>query len=224
MNQLLSGEIIDKTAEYVKSKQIGEGSGHDWWHTYRVWQNAKKIIENYPQADSLIVELSALLHDIADWKFHDGDELIGARTAENFLKTLQVDENTITHVYSIISKLSFKGANVVNEIDSLEGEIVQDADRLDAIGAIGVARAFAYGGKFDREFYNPEEKPQLHDSAQAYRNSNSTTINHFYEKLLLLKDRFNTQEGKKLALKRHEFMLQFLDEFFEETSQNPPIL
>ena len=208
-------EIILKTREYAKSKLSGEGTGHDWWHVYRVWKVAKKIAEK-EKADSFVVELSALLHDIADWKFNDGDENTGAIVSKEWLESISVDEETIKHVCDIVAKSSFKGAGVENKIDTLEGKILQDADRLDAIGAIGIARTFAYGGNRNREIYNPEIKPEFHTTAEQYKKSKGSTINHFYEKLLLLKDLMHTDTAKKMAEERHKFMELFLSKFMLE--------
>lgn len=208
-------EIIKKTEKYVKDTLSGEGSGHDWWHVYRVWNNAKHICK-FEKVDSFIVELAALLHDIADWKFHDGDEMAGANKAREWLGSLNVDKEIVNHVCEIIATSSFKGAGVKSEIKTLEGKVVQDADRLDAIGAMGIGRTFAYGGHKGREMYNPNIKPELHDSKEKYKNSSSPTINHFYEKLLLLRDLMNTKTAKKIAAHRHKYMEEFLDEFFKE--------
>lgn len=211
MNQ----EIITQTKAYVRKTLEGEGSGHDWWHIYRVW-NTAKYIGKKENADLYVVELSALLHDIADWKFHNGDESIGPKVAKEWLESLKVEEPIVDHVCNIIKDLSFKGAGVKSEIKTLEGMVVQDSDRLDAIGAIGIARAFAYGGHKAREIYNPNIKPVMHESFEQYKNSKGTTINHFYEKLLLLKDRMNTETAKKLAEERHRFMEIYLNQFFDE--------
>lgn len=208
-------QIINKTAEYVKAKLFGESSGHDWWHVYRVWKNAVHI-SKYESVDLFVVELAALLHDIADWKFNDGNDDIGPQLAREWLEKLSVDENIISHVCQIIKDASFKGAGVMTKMKTIEGMVVQDADRLDAIGAIGISRAFAYGGAKGREMYNPELKPEKHESFEQYKNKQSHTINHFYEKLLLLKELMNTATAKKIAEKRHKVMEEFLDEFFQE--------
>lgn len=208
-------EIIEKTVEMVKEKFMGEGSGHDWWHIYRVWQNAKHIAQ-YERCNKEIVELGALLHDIADWKFNEGDEKAGGREARKWLQGLKVDEAVIRQVCYIIDNISFKGAGVKNAMETIEGKIVQDADRLDAIGAVGIARTFAYGGNKNREMYNPEVKPVLHQSFEEYKKSESHTINHFYEKLLLLKDMMNTERGKVIAKGRHKYMEGFLEQFYGE--------
>lgn len=208
-------EIIKRTADYVKSRLDGEGSGHDWWHIYRVWKNALHIGKK-ECADLFVVQLAALLHDIADWKFHEGDDSIGPKLAGEWLEKLDVDENIISNVCEIIKGISFKGAGVKSKIKTKEGMVVQDADRLDAIGAIGIARAFAYGGHKGREIYNPNIKPEKHETFEQYKNNKGTTINHFYEKLLLLKDLMNTPSARKIAEERHSFMEQYLDRFFKE--------
>jgi uncharacterized protein len=207
--------VIEQTADHVKKVLANEGSGHDWWHIERVWRMAKRIGQD-EGADLPIVELAALLHDIADWKAHGGDSNIGSQTAMTWLTSLDVDSNIVQHVGQIIADISFKGASVEQPMLSLEGKVVQDADRLDAIGAIGIARAFAYGGSKGRLIYDPTCKPTDHQTADSYLNSNGTTINHFYEKLLLLKDRMNTQTGKNVAEQRHDFMEDFLKQFYEE--------
>jgi len=208
-------KIVVQTSTYIKSRLSGEGSGHDWWHVYRVWKNAVHIA-GYEQADLFVVELAALLHDIADWKFNDGNDDIGPQLAKEWLDKLGVDESTVTHVCRIIKDISFKGAGVATGMNSIEGKIVQDADRLDAMGAIGIGRAFAYGGSKGREMYNPDMKPEQHDSFEQYKNSRGSSINHFYEKLLLLKELMNTDTARKIAEKRHTFMEEYLQEFFQE--------
>jgi len=208
-------QIIQQTAEYIKTRQSGEGSGHDWWHVYRVWKNAVHIAA-FEQADLFVVELAALLHDIADWKFHDGNEDIGPQLAREWLEGLDVDQDVTGHVSRIIQDISFKGAGVTTNMKTIEGMIVQDADRLDAMGAIGISRAFAYGGSKGRELYNPDLVPEQHDSFEQYKNSRGTSINHFYEKLLLLKGLMNTGTAREIAGKRHKVMEGFLEEFFAE--------
>ncbi len=183
---------------------------------YRTWKVAKHIAANEPSADMLTVELAALLHDIADWKFHDGDEEAGPRAAREWLESLGVGNDIIEHVEDIIRNVSFKGANVETKLKTIEGQIVHDADKLDAIGAIGIGRTFAYGGAKGRPMHDPNQSAEQHDTFEAYKNSSSPTINHFYEKLLLLKDRMFTKTGKELAQHRHEVMEQFLKEFLEE--------
>lgn len=211
--------IIQKTANYVKETLQNDASGHDWWHIYRVWKTAQTIAKHYPNADHLVIELTALLHDIADWKNHDGDFDIGPKTAEIWLS--QFNSITTAQIKDIkhnIKNISFKGANAEIITLSLEGQIVQDADRLDAIGAIGIARTFAFGGNRGHLLHDPNVKPIENESETSYVKGNKvhTTINHFYEKLLLLKERFNTKKGKELALERHNFMKSFLNQFYNE--------
>jgi len=206
---------VEKTRDFVRKTLENAEGGHDWWHIHRVWLNAHKIAEN-EGADMLVVELAALLHDIADSKFHGGDEEIGPKTAGNFLRGLNIDEDIIIHVQQIIRNISFKSGFDQKTFHSKELEIVQDADRLDAIGAIGIARAFSYGGFKGREIFNPEVEPNLNMTKEEYKNSPAPSINHFYEKLLLLKGKMNTETGKKLAEQRHQFMEQYLDQFFDE--------
>lgn len=207
--------IVNQTAGHIKNKLGGEGSGHDWWHVYRVWKNAIQIAR-HEQADLFVVELAALLHDIADWKFNNGNDDIGPQLAAEWLKNISVEEPVIIHVCQIIRDISFKGAGVATGMKTIEGMIVQDADRLDAIGAIGIGRAFAYGGSKAREMHNPDLAPEMHDSFEKYKNSKGSSINHFYEKLLLLKDLMNTETARKIAEKRHAFMEDYLAEFFRE--------
>ena len=206
---------IQKTVTFVKQTLQNAESGHDWWHILRVWNNAK-LISQTEQVDLLTVELAALLHDIADSKFHNGDEEIGPKTAGEFLKSIDVDAVVIEHVQQIIRHLSFKSSFDKSSFTSEEMKVVQDADRLDAIGAIGIARAFTYGGFKNREMYNPEIAPDFNLTKEAYKNSTAPTINHFYEKLLLLKDLMNTETAKKIAVQRHEFMELYLEQFAAE--------
>jgi uncharacterized protein len=207
--------LIDKTIAFVKEKLDKAEGGHDWFHIERVYKNSI-LIAKEEDCDIMVVKLGALLHDIADSKFHDGDETIGPKTARTFLESENVFEETINHVINIIENISFKGGNFENKFSSKELEIVQDADRLDAIGAIGIARTFNYGGFKNRALYNPSIAPNLNMSKEEYKNSNSPTLNHFYEKLLLLKDKMNTATGKKIALERHKFMENFLSQFYAE--------
>ena len=210
-------EIIYQTELFVQKVLENAESGHDWFHIDRVRKNAKQIalIEN---ADDFILELGALLHDIADAKFHDGDETLGPKKAQHFLQDLKVPCEVIDHVVNIIENISFKNSLDENHrgFTSLELKILQDADRLDAIGAIGIARAFNYGGFKNRQMYNPDIPPVLNMTKEAYKKSTAPTINHFYEKLLLLKDQMNTATGKKMADERHQFMLVFLEQFYRE--------
>lgn len=213
---IVDEKLVAVIAKEVKEKLAKEGSGHDWWHVYRVWGMAKRIGGREEDANMLIVNLSALLHDIADWKLHGGDESVGPRVAREILQKYAVNEETISQVCKIIMEISFKGARVASRPSTLEGMVVQDADRLDAIGAIGIGRAFAYGGNMGRLIYDPSIKPVMHVSKEEYVYNNSTSINHFYEKLLLLQDLMNTKTAKKIAKGRHKFMEQFLDRFFKE--------
>jgi uncharacterized protein len=212
MNQETS---IQTTIAHVKAALAGAEGGHDWHHTYRVWQAARHIAREEQGADGFVVELAALLHDIADSKFHGGDEEIGPRRARAFLQSIGLEEGVIAQVEYIIAHLSFKGGHGTAALTP-ELAIVQDADRLDAIGAIGIARTFNYGGFKNRPLYDPAIPPQPGMSKEEYKNSQAPTINHFYEKLLLLKDRMNTATGKRLAERRHRFMEQFLEAFYRE--------
>ena len=209
-------QIIDQTVEHVKNKFSGEGTGHDWWHMYRVWQLSKTIAAAESSANLFVVELGALLHDIADWKFHDGDEEIGPHESRKWLESLGVDDAVIVQIEEIIRTVSFKGAGVASNMKTIEGKIIHDADKLDALGAVGIARTFAYGGAHDRGVYDPEDKPQVHATFESYKQNKGASINHFYEKLLLLKDRMYTQTAKDLAQARHKYMEDFLDEFYAE--------
>lgn len=208
-------KIINQIVTEVKKRLENEGSGHDWFHVERVWKMAKRI-GKLEKANMFVVECAALLHDIADWKMHGGDDTVGPRVARKVLEDLHVEEEIISHVCDIVANLSFKGAKVKFEMKTLEGKIVQDADRLDAIGALGVARAFIYSGSKGRLIYDPSVKPVLHTTKEAYIQNTGSTVNHFYEKLLLLKKLINTKTAKKIAEGRHEFMKTFLKQFFLE--------
>ena len=208
-------ELINRTIELVKEKLEGTESGHDWFHIERVWKLSLKIQEK-EGGDKLVIELAALLHDIADPKFHNGDETIASKIVNKFLTEQKVDYETIEKVIFIIENMSFKNRNDAPKNLPLELKIVQDADRLDAIGAIGIARTFNFGGYKNNLMYHPDIEPKLNQSKEEYKKSNGTTINHFYEKLLLLKDLLNTETAKEIAERRHQFMLQFLDEFYKE--------
>ena len=208
-------KIINNTILFVKNQLAHAEGGHDWFHIERVYKNALLIAEG-EECDLTVVKLGALLHDIADSKFHGGDETVGPKTARTFLESQNVSEDIILHVIAIIENISFKGGNFEKKFNSKELEIVQDADRLDAIGAIGIARTFNYGGFKNRPLYNPNIQPNLNMSKEEYKNSESPTLNHFYEKLLLLKDKMNTETGKKIAQKRHDFMVTFLSQFYAE--------
>jgi uncharacterized protein len=207
--------IIENTINFVKKQLENAESGHNWFHMERVYNNAL-LIAKEETCDLEVVQLAALLHDIADSKFHDGDETVGPKVARDFLTSKNVSEATINHVVKIIENISFKGGNFEKKFTSKELEIVQDADRLDAIGAVGIARTFNYGGFKNREIYNPDILPNLNMSKEEYKNSTAPTINHFYEKLLLLKDKMNTESGKKIAQQRHAFMETFLEQFYNE--------
>jgi uncharacterized protein len=190
-------------------------TGHDWWHIHRVWQTALYIAKK-EKANLLVVQLAALLHDIADWKFNNGDDKESARLAQEWLVSIGLEEESIAHICDIINAVTFKGAGVENQIKTLEGKAVQDADRLDALGAIGIARAFTYGGYKGMPMYDPAIESRLHTSFEEYKKHKGTTINHFYEKLLLLKDLMNTVTGKRLAEDRHQFIESYLNQFFLE--------
>lgn len=207
--------LIDNTIAFVKEKLQNAEGGHDWFHIERVYKNSL-LIAKEEDCDLTVVQLGALLHDIADSKFHNGDETVGPRTARSFLESQNVGEATIQDVINIIENISFKGGNFEKKFNSKELEIVQDADRLDAIGAIGIARTFNYGGFKNRAMYNPEIQPNLNMSKEEYKKSDAPTINHFYEKLLLLKDKMNTKSGKKIAEARHQYMQDFLSQFYAE--------
>lgn len=210
-----NNNIIDMTIQFVKNKLEGAEGGHDWFHIERVYKNSLLIAQD-EVCDLLVVKLGALLHDIADSKFHGGDETLGPAVARAFLEQEKLPEETINHVIKIIENISFKGGKVKQEFTSIELNIVQDADRLDAIGAIGIARAFNYGGFKNRGLYDPNLAPNLNMTKEEYKNSNAPTINHFYEKLLLLKDKMNTTSGKSLAAERHRYMENFLSQFYAE--------
>jgi uncharacterized protein len=208
-------DLINKTILFVKEKLANAEGGHDWFHIQRVYKNAL-LIANGETGDETVIKLGALLHDIADSKFHGGDEDLGPKVAREFLEKEAVSEEIIIHVIAIIKNISFKGGNTEKTFSSVELDIVQDADRLDAIGAIGIARAFNYGGFKDRALHNPQIAPNLHMSKEEYKNSQTPTINHFYEKLLLLKDKMNTETGKEIAKERHHYMQGFLAQFYAE--------
>lgn len=215
-------EIIDKTMGYVKEVLSGAESGHDWFHIQRVYNNALKIAET-EKVNSFVVALGALLHDIADSKFYHGDETIGPKMARELLEKLEVEDTIIEQIEGIIRNISFKNTLSTSDqasFDSPELRVIRDADRLDAIGAIGIARAFNYGGFKNRKLYDPEIPPSLKQSKESYKNAAAPTINHFYEKLLLLKDQMHTTAGKKMAEQRHHFMEKFLEEFYKEWNTN----
>ncbi len=208
-------QLIDDTIQFVKKELQNAEGGHDWWHIYRVWKSASKIAKE-ESADEFIVQEAALLHDIADSKFHDGDEDIGPNIAYDYLIGSGIDKTTTNKIISIIRHMSFKNTFDKNSYNSLELDIVRDADRLDAIGAIGIARTFNFGGHIGSEIYNPNIKVKLYKTKEEYKSSKEPTINHFYEKLLLLKDMMTTKTGKELAENRHCFMESFLNQFYNE--------
>ncbi len=208
-------DIIAKTAEFVRESLADAEGGHDWWHIYRVWRTAKALA-SYEKVDPFVVELGALLHDIADSKFYGGDEKIGPRKAKEFLEAINVDKVTINDVVQIVTHVSFKGEKDEQKFNSKELDVVQDADRLDALGAIGIGRAFNYGGHQGRAMHDPGIQPRLNMTKDEYKSNNSSTVNHFYEKLFLLKDRMNTVAGRRMAEERHEFMEKFIERFYGE--------
>ncbi|MGB3775273.1 MAG: HD domain-containing protein [Leeuwenhoekiella sp.] len=208
-------DFVSKTSDFVKNVLINAEGGHDWFHTERVFKNAIHIAKG-EKVDLFIVALGSLLHDIADSKFHNGDETVGPKMAQDFLDQHKVEKRITDHVVNIIKNVSFKGGNQEKIFDSSELQVVQDADRLDAIGAIGIARTFNYGGFKNRKLYDPEIEPRMDMDVETYKKSASPTINHFYEKLLLLKDRMNTASARKIAEERHKFMETFLDQFYGE--------
>lgn len=207
--------VIDKTISFVKKELENAEGGHDWFHIERVYKNAI-LIASEENVNGYIVALAALLHDIADSKFHGGDDSIGPKKANAFLKDLSISEEHINHVTQIIANVSFKGGNVAKTFHSKELDVVQDADRLDALGAVGIARTFNYGGFKNRAIYDPSIRPELNMTPSEYKASTAPTINHFYEKLLLLKDKMNTQSAKRIAEKRHAFMEHYLKQFYAE--------
>ena len=211
----MNNTLIKNTIKFVQTELLNAEGGHDWFHIERVWKNAKLLAKS-EDVEIEVVELAALLHDIADSKFNDGNEKIGPKKALNFLIDQDADCRVIDHVLSIIENISFKGGKEARTFNSLELDIVQDADRLDALGAIGIARTFNYGGFKNRAIYNPEVKPNLNMTKEEYKTSTAPSINHFHEKLLLLKDSMNTISGKKIAEQRHQFMEQYLNQFHNE--------
>tara|TARA_R110002051_G_scaffold301461_1_gene369326 strand:- start:210 stop:869 length:660 start_codon:yes stop_codon:yes gene_type:complete len=215
---MTNSTIVEETIAFVKETLQGAEGGHDWFHIQRVFRNSLLIAKDEQNIDVLVVSLGALLHDIADAKFNDGDETVGPKLASQFLISLQIDKKVIDHVIKIIENISYKSSleKGNKKFNSKELQIIQDADRLDALGAIGIARAFNYGGFKNRELYNPDISPNLKMTKEEYKKSSAPTINHFYEKLLLLKDKMNTSTGKKLAEERHQFILIYLEQFYKE--------
>ena len=212
---MINPDLINKTILFVKDKLDNAEGGHDWFHIERVFKNSVLISKN-EVCDTTVVKLGALLHDIADSKFHDGDETVGPRIAREFLESENVDKEIITHVVNIIENISYKGGNFEKKFSSKELDVVQDADRLDAIGAIGIARAFNYGGFKNRTLYDPNIAPNSSMTKEEYKKNDSPTLNHFYEKLLLLKDKMKTETGKQIAKERHKYMQGFLSQFYAE--------
>lgn len=212
----MTNDLIAATVAHMEHLFAGEGSGHDWAHIRRVWLMARRLADAEPGADTLVTELAALLHDIADWKFHDGDYEAGPRAARTWLLSQGADKNLIDRVETVIREVSFKGLGVSTPVSSLEAALVQDADRLDAIGAIGIARAFAYGGHKGRSLHDPAVLPVAHESFASYQKNSAPTLNHFYEKLLHLKDRLHTQSARAVAAERHAFMEAFVARFLIE--------
>ncbi len=211
----LPAGLIDRTADHIRHLLEADSSGHDWWHIWRVWRMSRWLAER-EGADVAVCELGALLHDVADWKFHGGDIEAGPRAARQWLASAGAEETLADRVAAIVAAVTFKGAGVATPTTTLEAACVQDADRLDAIGAIGVARAFAYGGAKGRMMHDPDQPPQLHSDFTAYRGNAGPTVNHFHEKLLLLRDRMQTPSGRAVAQRRHAFLEQFLAEFHAE--------
>lgn len=209
-------EVIRHAADFAKQELEGEATGHDWWHSERVWKNARHIAEG-EDVDATVVELAAILHDVADPKTNDGDEAAGLAKVRGWLENSGIDPETIAHVMDIIATMSFsKTVSGDHDQLSLEAKVVQDADRLDALGAVGIARAFAFGGKHERVLYDPTIKPKLPQTPDEYKTAKTTTVNHFYDKLLLLKDRLNTDTARHIAEGRHRYMEEFLEQFYAE--------
>jgi uncharacterized protein len=208
--------LVNRVSRFVRRAMEGDGTGHDWWHVWRVWRTAERLARTEPDADRTVVALGALLHDLGDWKIRGGDEEAAPREAARVLRRFRADASTVERVRQVCREVSFKGAGVPDRPTSLEARIVQDADRLDAIGAVGIARTFAYGGAKGRLIYDPDEKPVLHRSFAAYKKSRGHTINHFHEKLLLLKRRLHTREARRIARARHSVLVEFLKRFHAE--------
>jgi len=211
----MTSNLILQTKDFIEDRLEGDASGHDWYHIERVWKLAQTLAEA-ENANQEIAELGALLHDVADWKFYGGDDSEGPRQARKWLESISAPPDTISAVVQIVEGVSYKGAGVETPMETIEGRVVQDADRLDAIGAIGIARAFAYGGAKNRLIYDPNESPQLHTNFEEYKKNKGHSINHFHEKLLLLKDRMQTETGLRMAKERHRFMELYLEHFYKE--------
>ncbi|MBT2641959.1 HD domain-containing protein [Bacillus sp. ISL-41] len=200
--------------EFVKAELGKDSSGHDWHHIDRVRKNARLIWSKEQQGDWFIIEMAALLHDIPDDKLNESEEA-GWMKLDSFLQSIQLDSETSSRIKSCIETVSYKGGRVI-ELNSIEAKIVQDADRLDALGAIGIARTFAFGGKKGHPIYEPDLDVRGEMTFEEYRNGDSSSVNHFYEKLLKLKDKMNTEQARLLAEERHGFMETFLDQFYSE--------
>lgn len=212
-------DLVRQTYEYIREKQMGEASGHDWYHTLRVYKMAVRLAETQTEpVDGMVVELAALLHDIEDWKFHDGDEEAGPKAARAWLENCGAKEAVIEHITEIIRDLSYKGTEKKGEMATLEGRIVQDADRLDAVGAVGIARCFAYGGSAGHPFFDPEIPVRDTLTCEEYKDkaAKTSSVNHYFEKLFRLVDLYNTDEAKKIGRERHEYMKQYLERLLEE--------
>lgn len=214
----MKSTAVQQTADFIKEKFGEEASGHDWWHMYRVWELAKRIAEQEKDVDMEVVELAALLHDIADHKFHDGDFEAGPKASSEWLESIGVDKQTIAHVEDIVRNISFKGASVMTALKTKEGQIIHDADKLDAMGAIGITRVFAYCGWRGMPIFLPDKADIFYTKPEDYKKGAVSGINHFHEKLLLLKGRMYTKTGKQLAVRRHKYMQEFLKEFEQEWS------
>ena len=215
--------LVERVAGHIKSRFLTESSGHDWHHINRVWKLSRQIAVQ-EGANPEIAELGALVHDIADWKFHGGDESVGPREAERLLDQESAPRHVIEAVVDIVATISFKGAGVRTEMRTLEGQCVQDADRLDAMGAIGIARCFAYGGHAGRQMYDPSIPPVMHETAEAYKAATGTSLNHFHEKLFLLKERMNTVSARTIAEDRHRYMEDFVTRFLDEWGSAHPLI
>ena len=215
--------LVERVAGHIKSRFLTESSGHDWHHINRVWKLSRQIAVQ-EGANPEIAELGALVHDIADWKFHGGDESVGPREAERLLDQERAPRHVIEAVVDIVATISFKGAGVRTEMRTLEGQCVQDADRLDAMGAIGIARCFAYGGHAGRQMYDPSIPPVMHETAEAYKAATGTSLNHFHEKLFLLKERMNTVSARTIAEDRHRYMEDFVTRFLDEWGSAHPLI
>lgn len=209
------GEVLDRARDFVREEMSADASGHDWWHIYRVATMAKRLATECG-ADVFVCELAALLHDVGDYKLRGPSGEAESAIAGRWMEANGIAADVVAHICSIIDSMSFKGAGVKSAMTTLEGQCVQDADRLDAIGAIGIARTFAYGGSKGQAMHDPDLMPRMHQTVEEYRTSRTSSVNHFHEKLLLLKDLMNTEPAKRLAEERHEYMRLFLSQFHAE--------